>query len=408
MRTLFSDKIHAPCSPAAELRPDPFELPFQSSLHSSRSASVVNNWLTQQFQNELPSTNETSYTHGAPNPLPPMRRKANPRFVFMGMRRCGKSSVQKVVVQKLPPADSLYLEPTYKVEHATMHGSFLHFESAEIPTQLPVLSPSYDHASIFSNIGAVIWIIDSQDEYFSSISELLRTAVFLAKNYPSINLDVFIHKTDGLSEEYKYDTFREVRQRVQDELSDVGYGHRSISYYQTSIFDHSIFEAMSKVVQKLLPQLPSLETLLTKLCATCRIQKAYLFDTVSKIYIATDASPTLLKDYEVCSDYVDVIVDIKQLYGWQEQVGAPSTSPPQQQEQQEEDEQRQNSSDAGLIGESIVTYDKTGDGYMFAREVNDSLSLICIMGKGSSVEKRVLIDYNVDVFVDAVVKIFQV
>ena len=237
----------------------------------------------------------------------------------------------------------------------------MHFESSEVPTTLEILSPAFDHTALFSNIGAVIWIIDSQDEYLTSISELLRTAVFLAENYPQVNLEVFIHKTDGLSEEYKYDTFREVRQRVQDELADFGYGDRSISYYQTSIFDHSIFEAMSKVIQKLLPQLPAMETLLNKLCSTCRIQKAYLFDTISKIYIATDTSPTLLKDYEVCSDYVDVIVDIKQLYGWHDKSGdsRPGSG------------QSSSSVDMGFVGESIVTYDKSGDTYIYAREITE-------------------------------------
>lgn len=36
----------------------------------------------------------------------------------------------------------------------------------------------------------------------------------------------------------------------------------SFSFYLTSIYDHSIFEAFSKVVQKLIPQLPTLENLL--------------------------------------------------------------------------------------------------------------------------------------------------
>lgn len=235
----------------------------------------------------------------------------------------------------------------------------MHFESSEIPSHIPYLSPDYDHTSLFSNIGAVIWIIDSQDEYLTSINELLRTAIFLSEHYPRINFEVFIHKTDGLSDEYKYDTFREVRQRVQDELSDVGYGNRSVSYYQTSIFDHSIFEAMSKVVQKLLPQLASMEAILNRFCSACRIQKAYLFDTTSKIYVATDASPTFLKDYEVCSDYVDVIVDFKQLYGWH---GRGAGSRPGTATSEEKA--------SSAIGESIVTYDKTGDTYIYVREIN--------------------------------------
>jgi hypothetical protein len=36
------------------------------------------------------------------------------------------------------------------------------------------------------------------------------------------------------------------------------------------------------------------------------------------------------------------------------------------------------------------------------------LSLICLMGKGSGVDKRVLIDYNVSLLQDAVVEVFKV
>ena len=238
--------------------------------------------------------------------------------------------------------------------------SFITFEASELPAHLATSATSadFDHPAIFSNTGAVIWILDVQDEYLTSISTMIHAAVFLAEHYPRVNFEVFIHKTDGLSDEYKYETFREVRQRVQDELSDLGHGDRSVSYYQTSIFDHSIFEAMSKVVQRLLPQLPAMEALLNKLCSSCRIQKAYLFDTMSKLYVATDASPTFLKDYEVCSDYVDVIVDIKQIYGWHSQGSEGEAA------------SESSHGDEG-VGESMVTYDRSGDTYIYAREINE-------------------------------------
>lgn len=232
------------------------------------------------------------------------------------------------------------------------------FESMEIPSNLNYTSPDFDREAIFSSVGSIIWVLDMQDEYFHSIGQLIETAVFLLQNYPRINFEVFIHKTDGLSEEYKFDTFRDVRQRVQDELADAGYANRGVAFYQTSIFDHSVYEAMSKVIQKLLPQLPAMEALLNKLCSACRIQKAYLFDTISKIYIATDASPTFLKDYEACSDYVDTIVDIKQIYGWQTrgQDGLLVTD---------------GSTESGAVGESLITYDKSGNTYIYAREINE-------------------------------------
>ena len=287
--------------------------------------------------------------------------------------------------------------------------SFMKFESSEVPPNIPYLSPDFDREAVFGNAGSVIWVLDMQDEYFQSIDQLIKTAGFIMDNYPRVNFEVFIHKTDGLSEEYKYDTFRDVRQRVQDELSDAGYSDRPVAFYQTSIFDHSVYEAMSKVVQKLLPQLPAMESLLNKLCSACRIQKAYLFDTVSKIYLATDASPTFLKDYEVCSDYVDVIVDIKQIYGWQNRGS-----------------QESDSKGSEAVGESLITYDKSGNTYIYAREINEYvhipilqqfmtdanvrssyLSLICVMGQGSTADKRVLIDYNVSVLHDALQQMFK-
>lgn len=53
--------------------------------------------------------------------------------------------------------------------------------------------------------------------------------------------------------------------RAQDTCSVTGSVVKtafSFSFYLTSIYDHSIFEAFSKVVQKLIPQLPTLENLL--------------------------------------------------------------------------------------------------------------------------------------------------
>jgi Ras-related GTP-binding protein C/D len=64
-----------------------------------------------------------------------------------------------------------------------------------------------------------------------------------------------------------------------------------MTYYLTSIYDHTIYEALSKVVQKLLPQVPFISSMMDTLISRSNIQKAFLFDVISKIYIATDSSP---------------------------------------------------------------------------------------------------------------------
>lgn len=242
-----------------------------------------------------------------------------------------------------------------------MHSSFTTFEILELPSNISLDSSEIDHKTIFSQLGAVLWVIDVQDEYLSSTAALVKTAAFLEAHYPRVHLEVLIHKTDGLSDDYRYDASREVRQRVQDEFSDVGLAYHALAFYQTSIFDHSIFEAMSKIVQKLLLQLESLESMLTRLCSTCGMQKAFLFDTTSKLFIATDTSPLLLGDYEACSDYLDVLIDLKTLYSW---------SRPK-----DHDRSRESPVEEENLGESVVTYEKTGDTYIYARELTESVML---------------------------------
>lgn len=55
------------------------------------------------------------------------------------------------------------------------------------------------------------------------------------------------------------------------------------------------------------------------------IEKAFLFDVVSKIYIATDSSPVDMQTYELCCDMIDVVIDISCIYGWVIQSGNPSS-----------------------------------------------------------------------------------
>lgn len=69
-------------------------------------------------------------------------------------------------------------------------------------------------------------------------------------------------QVDGLSDDYKMESQRDIHQRATDNLNDSDADQIHLSFHLTSIYDHSIFEAFSKVVQKLIPQLPTLENLL--------------------------------------------------------------------------------------------------------------------------------------------------
>jgi len=268
----------------------------------------------------------------------------------------------------------------------------MEFQVWDFPGHLNYTDPLFDHAEIFNEPAALIWVIDAQEErgfFYSSeaITQLIKTQVHILRNNLPINVEVFVHKMDGLSTDHRSDIFNEITQRVQEELSDAGYEEAPTSFYQTSIYDHSIFEAFSKVIQKLVPQLPTLETLLTSLCANCGMEKAYLFDVLSKIYIATDTAPTDMASYEICSDYIDVVVDIAEIYGWDRP-----------------DDDELDNQDA----ESQITTERGGHKiYLYLREMTRHLALVCVMGGDVSASKKAQIDYNVGILRKALKEVFQ-
>ncbi|KAK3494981.1 Gtr1/RagA G protein conserved region-domain-containing protein [Neurospora hispaniola] len=338
-----------------------------------------------------------------PEPIAVPQAKGKPRLLLMGQRRSGKSSISSVVFHKLPPNETLFLESTARIQKDSLN-SFMEFQVWDFPGQIDVFdNPAFpfDMDAIFGEIGALIWVIDAQDDYLEAVARLNATILHLQRSYQHINIEVFIHKVDGLSDDYKLDIQRDITIRIQDELSDQGVENAPVNFHLTSIYNHSIFEAFSKVIQKLIPRLGQLEAILTNLCRTCRFEKAYLFDVNTKIYIATDSTPEDMASYEICSDYVDVIIDFTEVYGswqrtpeWRKRLEGPPW------EQKLEDQVACEWAESGMV---LADAQRP----IMLREVDRFLALVAIMKEGSY-EKMPQINMNVDVVVKGLTEFFEI
>lgn len=306
-----------------------------------------------------------------------------PRIMLMGLRRSGKSSIMKVVFYKMSPHETLFLESTNTVEKSDIeNSSFVQFQIWDFPGQIDFFQEDVNSDQIFSGCSALIFVIDAQDDFAEALNKLRSTVVGAHKVNPSMKFEVFIHKVDGLSEEAKIETQRGIQNQTVEELRDMG-DQVHLSFYLTSIYDHSVFEAFSKVAQKLIPQLPTLEFLHDTLNSNCRIDKSLLFDVVSKIYISTDSTPVDMSSYELCSDMIDVVIDVSCIYGMKgDGMGLAYDS---------------KSGSIIKLSNHMVLY---------LRHVNRFLALVCIM-KEESLERQGLIDYNIQCFKEAVAKVFQ-
>ena len=167
-----------------------------------------------------------------------------PRILLTGLRRSGKTSIQRVIFTKMQPSQTQFLEST---SHLTLNqfscGSFINFQVQELPGQLSVFSSSnqsssansghhfqassyeddsmspmfnggYDIERLLRRCNAVVYIIDAQDDYTESIIRLNAIIRMGHRVNPRIRYEVFIHKVDQLSEEARIETQRDIHNQV--------------------------------------------------------------------------------------------------------------------------------------------------------------------------------------------------
>ena len=318
-----------------------------------------------------------------------------PRVLLMGPRRSGKSSIQRVVFNKMSPHETLFLESTNHLDIKYIaNNSFVQFQIWDFPgdfdfkDELMYGGQVVTEEMMFSKCGALVFCIDAQDEpYSEALARLQETIVRAHAVKPDIEFEIFIHKVDGdlfLSDDHKIDCQREIQLHITDELKDAGLDEVQPTFHLTSIYDHSIFEAFSKVVQKLIPQqYNTLETMMNTLITRCNMEKSFLFDVVSKVYLATDANPVDMHSYELCSDMIDVVIDVSCIYGMDEEGGNLAYD--------------SGSASVIRLNNNMVLY---------LREVNNYLALVCLL-RAENFQKQGLIDYNIDCFKEAMCEVFN-
>ena len=187
----------------------------------------------------------------------------------MGARRAGKSSIQKVVFHKMSPHETLFLESTNKiVKNDIANSSFVQFEVWDFPGHVDTASAAVKPEVTFGGCCALVWVIDAQDDFSEALQRLQATIVTAHRVNPNIAIEIFLHKVDSFSEEQRHECQREIQSQLAEELTAAKVQSAKISFQQTSIYDHSVFEAFSTVVQQLIPQLSTLENLLDLLVAS--------------------------------------------------------------------------------------------------------------------------------------------
>ncbi|KAH7913595.1 Gtr1/RagA G protein conserved region-domain-containing protein [Hygrophoropsis aurantiaca] len=233
------------------------------------------------------------------------------KILLLGTRRSGKTSIQQVLFHHLPAKQTFYLEPTMRVAKHEF-DTVIPLEIWDCPGNITVDSLG---ASL-ADFATIIFVIDIRDLYQQPVSKLVEFIVAACQVNPDINFEVFVHKAEKLQEDDKIENFRQIHERVVDRLADESpeYEQVPLNFHLTSVYDHSLQEAFSRVLHKLIDSLPYLEDLLNVFCLNTSSPKAFLFDTASKLYLATDSSPVDQATHNLCCDYLQMLTSFGPLY----------------------------------------------------------------------------------------------
>mmetsp|Transcript_25171 Transcript_25171/g.29262 ORF Transcript_25171/g.29262 Transcript_25171/m.29262 type:complete len:318 (-) Transcript_25171:115-1068(-) len=306
----------------------------------------------------------------------------------VGLPKSGKTSILKVIFQRMGPQYTMMLDPTLKVETITKNfGSYVQINIHDFPGSFDFKDANPPEITILENCGVMIYIIDVQAEpYSDAITYLISCMKFLLKINPKIICKVFLHKTDAeafIGEDRKTDTLKQIKDSIQSELEPAGLKNVQLDYHLTTVYDHTLIESFSKVVQKIIPNVSYIVGLLDSLITNCKMEKAFLFEMISKTYLASDSTPVEAQSYAICSDMIDVVIDVTYLYGIK------------------------NSKESLSFDEKTESVIKLANStILYYKQIEKYLALICII-KDSNFDRPFLTDYNIDVFKQGLTEVFK-
>ncbi len=207
-----------------------------------------------------------------------------------------------------------------------------------INTAIPHISPTApNEPPLLEGCSAIIFVVDITDDYVAAFTKLCALALHAQSVDSSIAIEVLLHKADLLEAQERKgiaapssgtagpglptnrlacrtDVLKDIAEKINEELIELCQRPPPIFFHLSSIYDHTIFVCLSRIIQKNLPESMALEVILDTMCTVCKVEKAFLFNVPCGLYLAADSSPCGIETFALASESVDMICDMHTLY----------------------------------------------------------------------------------------------
>jgi len=327
-----------------------------------------------------------------------MWRDSVPKIVVTGLKKSGKSSILRVLFNKVSPHEACYIEPTVNPSFLPIaQNPLMNVRIAEIPGNWSWGEESDQIDELFfARAHSVIIVIDSSSDdvphnVFSIAKRIIARAQKVKKG---VHIHLFLNKIDAnyrfdpdsvQAEHNKASFVQTMVDRIRDDVrAFMGTNATTIDItaHCTSIFDNSINDAFSKVFQRPLLANGKIEQIMDIVVNSCKMEKAVLFDLVSKVTFGSDSrSQTDPSTLALMQDVLEVVIDMAGIYGGVSQ--EPQTTGG-----------RRTSCNISLSNGDIISMEL----------IDKNLALVSII-KSENFDKGFLLNHNITAFRDALMKV---
>ena len=213
----------------------------------------------------------------------------------------GKTSIYKVIFEGILPHKTQILQPTAQVEKP-----IIDFESPGLGSNREKLNiweagKEFPTEEAFENTSLLLFIIDAFDiEFYEEARSDLHNAIRLIRQYGTrpqhlnadqSNIFCFIHKMDR---------FPDANEKFQHLVNyfnvnpESAFKERKVNFFATSIFDSSIYNAWTRVIETLMPKSSKLNELSNQLKEDLNLYACFIIE--KRMGLPICASKTLLED----------------------------------------------------------------------------------------------------------------
>ena len=315
-------------------------------------------------------------------------------IIITGVSESGETSLRKVIFEKKYPYETVFNEPTKQPENLHVESlGYCDLNLVEFPSTFTHEKCSPECEKYLSTCKVLIFLIDSQIQPGPQYDYFKNSILPLFAKYRSMKLVVFLHKIDNTN--IGQNDYNKQRGEIQSKMKQIcdkfqkesNIEEIPISFHVTSIYNSTLFEAFSKLFQDMMPQNKSLSALIEKLTDNCNFEKAFLFDVFNKIYLAMDNSPNASQNYELCSDIIDVVLDMSGIYG--------------------DPTDEFYFDDKSTCSIKIFNHFTNSNNILFLKFIHKNLALIAIINE-QNYERNNLLDYNINIFRQGVKSILKI